>query len=266
MRTRDHWEILTLEAIAMIRSGDSEGAIDVLSWDLGFFGLWGLKIMISYCPRKDHAAFIECLSSYINRTDDGTRLIAAPVLLCVHPSRCYRNGSFLPQPYPQRDEFFTLPTAEPGMNDPGENLHFLGWTSTEGIHPRVKEQLAKEPPHGIPWGRISAAVAVFEWDPGSDDRLMPTVPDEWWGQKFDGRDVITKICTPMMLDYTGAAEAARALEVGAGPYFSETDGYQDLTLYHFTKRALLHLSNYVGLQFRARCEEDFPQHPSWLKR
>ncbi|WP_345797595.1 hypothetical protein [Castellaniella sp. MT123] len=264
MRTQDYWEILAQEAIAMIRSGDSKGAIGVLEWDLEFFGLWGLKVLMSYCPREDHAAFVECLSTYINRTSAGTQLIAAPVLLCVHPSRCYRNGSFLPQPYPQRDEFFTLPTAEPGMNDPGEDLHFLGWASTEGIHPRVKRQLAEGPAYGIPWGRISAAVAVFEWEPGSDNRPMPTVPDEWWGEQFDGRDVITKIFTPMMLDYARAAEAARALEVGASRYFAEKDGHQDWTLYHFTKPALQHLSNYVGLQFRAQCEEKFPQHPSWL--
>lgn len=260
---QSYWDAVVLEAVSLIKEGKSSAAIELLRIETEFCDDMGIAYLFESCPLSDRAALATCLSGYLNRTPSATRLVAAPILACVHPARCYRNGNFLPEPYPPREETFVLPTAEPGADDPAPNLRLLGWLDASTIYPRAQHQLTRMAPHGIPWGKVSAAVALFEWNASPASRLFPAISDEWWAQLFCRPDVVAKVHTPMVFDYTQAAEAAHAMSVGASPYFAEEGGFQDLSFYYFTLQGLQRLANHLGLQFRAQCDAGFPEHPQW---
>jgi hypothetical protein len=260
---QSYWNAVVLEAVSLIKEGKSSAAVELLRIETEFCDDMGIAYLFASCPLSDRALLATCLSGYLNRTPDNTRLVAAPVLACVHPARCYRNGTFLPEPYPPREEIFVLPTAEPGADDPAPHLRLLGWLDARTIYPRAQHQLAKMAPYGIEWGKISAAVALFEWNASPASDCFPTISDQWWAQLFCRSDIVAKVHTPPVFDYSEAAEAAHAMSVGASSCFTEDEGFQDLSLYYFTLHGLQRLANHVGMQFRAQCDAGFPEHPQW---
>src|SRR5690606_22795325 len=98
---------------------------------------------------------------------------------------------------------------------PGQGLRFLGWLPGADTYPFARIELDTTQGLAVPWGQITAAVAVFEqeWQYGE---VAPSVVPAWWPRLFAGTACCARITSAGVFGYAKATEYARAMLDGTG--------------------------------------------------
>lgn len=143
-------------------------------------------------------------------------LLGAPVLIRadyataegLEGSGAYENGYVLPNA-------LRLPTPCDGLSHLDPELTFLGW-APDRLRSRVRTVAHISARRAIPWERVAARVALFEYRPRmlvSFDEL-PEISPAWWGLLFSEVLDFAKIslCELPLLPYPEAVDVANDLD------------------------------------------------------
>lgn len=183
--------------------------------------------ILATCPQAERPRLVTLLRDLLT---GHPCLLGAPALILANyattegleGSNAYEAGFVLPNE-------LRLPMPCDTLA-PLNSLRFLGW-APEGLHTRNRAIELACAYRSIPWERIAASVAVFEYDPGmvlAYDEI-PRIESAWWGTLFTQvLDVATiSLCDLPLLPYPDAIEVANQLGAAAlglqpksSPYFA----------------------------------------------
>lgn len=240
--------------VPLLRHGEILPAIKATTTWLTTNKAPGMRYLLEACPQEEQPRLVALLRDLVD--DYPSRLLAAPVLICAHPEGPYLNSEHFLVTYPPDAGAFYLPHETSGGSEPGKNLIFLGWVDPAETSPFPRQEILKEP--RIHWGKITGAVALFEWYELPSGEFMPTLDSLWFGKLMADTGVNLCMTTLEASDFPTAAETARVMLAASRPNRSETTN--SASSYFFLTEATYRRAKMEGARFGRICARDYPEH------